>query len=180
MAVRQHLQALRAKAWVTYDEERQPVGRPVKRWRLTQETHDLFPNHHADLVVSLLHSAEQLFGEAGLEELIRHRTEKQIQKYAAQMDGATTWRDRTFRLADLRSQDGYMAEVVEQTDGSLLLVENHCSICAAAQRCAMLCSSELEVFTALLGPDIRLHRIEHLLGGDRRCVYHIAPVQPTP
>lgn len=173
MAVRQHLQGLKQKGWVTYGEQRQPVGRPVKRWHLTDAAQSLFPNSHEDLVLGLLESAEQLLGAKGLETIIRHRTEKQIQKYQVVMENVEHWRDRTHILAQLRTQEGYMAEVIDQEDGSVLLVENHCSICVAAQQCPRLCVSELEVFTTLLGDTVSIHRQEHILAGDRRCAYHI-------
>jgi predicted ArsR family transcriptional regulator len=41
-----------------------------------------------------------------------------------------------------------MAEVKTQADGSCLLIENHCPICAAAEACQGFCRSELEVFQA--------------------------------
>lgn len=175
MSIRQHLQTLQAKGWVCYEEERQPIGRPVKQWQLTQETFKLFPNHHEDLAISLLQSAEMIFGETGLEELLRYRVSKQIQKYQVALVDCKTWRDRTHQMAHLRSQEGYMAEVIPQPDHSLLLVENHCSICAAAQRCPQLCTAERDVFAALLGDEIRIERVEHILGGDRRCAYRITP-----
>jgi predicted ArsR family transcriptional regulator len=173
MAVRQHLQDLKKNGWVTYSEQKQPLGRPVKRWCLTDHAQRLFPNSHSDLVVGLLESAEQVLGAAGLDEIIRHRTEKQTQKYQEMMVEIEHWRDRTDMIAQLRTQEGYMAEVIDQGDGSVLLVENHCSICVAAQRCSRLCVSELEVFTALLGNDVSIQRQEHILAGDRRCAYHI-------
>lgn len=176
MSIRQHLQTLRAKGWVSYEEERQPIGRPVKQWQLTALSQELFPNHHDDLAVSLLKSAEMLFGEAGLDELLRHRVSKQVQKYQAAMKDCKDWRDRTYRIAHLRSQEGYMAEVIPQADDSLLLVENNCSICAAAQLCPKLCTAERDVFAALLGEVIGIERVEHMLAGDRRCAYVISPI----
>ncbi|MGB3495963.1 MAG: HTH domain-containing protein [Elainellaceae cyanobacterium] len=176
MSIRQHLQNLKAKGWVSYDEERQPIGRPVKQWHLTQDSFKLFPNHHEDLAISLLQSAELMFGESGLDELLRHRVSKQIQRYQTSLMNCETWRDRTHQMAQLRSQEGYMAEVIPQPDDSLLLVENHCSICAAAQRWPRLCTAERDVFAALLGDEICIERVEHILGGDRRCAYRITPV----
>lgn len=173
MAVRQHLQGLKHKHWVTYDEHRQAVGRPVKYWRLTGDAQILFPSNHEDLAVSLIQSAEQVLGPQGLNELIRHRADKQLQKYQAAMANVTDWRDRTTIIAQLRTQEGYMAEVIEQSDDSLLLVENNCSICAAAQSCPQLCVSELDVFSTLLGEEVSIERTEHILGGDRRCAYLI-------
>lgn len=176
MAIRQHLHGLQQKQWVTYDEHRQAIGRPVKLWRLTENAQSLFPNNHTDLALNLIESAEQVLGAQGLQELIRHRTEKQIQKYRTMMSHVKSWRDRTHAIAQLRTQEGYMAEVIDQPDGSLVLVENHCSICSAAERCPTLCVSEIEVFAALLGDDVSIQRQEHILKGDRRCSYHIFPL----
>ena len=66
-----------------------------------------------------------------------------------------------------------MAEWREQEDGSLLLLENHCPICAAATACQGFCRAELEVFRAVLGPDALVTRQEHIVSGGRRCSYAI-------
>lgn len=174
MAIRQHLQALKTKGWVTYAEERQPMGRPVKLWQLTTAAQQRFPDNHADLVVSLLQEIGQMFGEQEIQALLDGRTQTQVQNYAAQMTEQQDWRSRVAQLAALRSQDGYMAEVIEQPGDALLLVENHCSICQAAQTCPAFCRSELEVFTHLLGANVCIERTEHILAGDRRCAYRIA------
>ena len=175
MAIRQHLQVLLAKDWVTYEEQRQPIGRPVKLWQLTAVTQALFPNNHDELAVGLMQGVATMFGDEGLDALIGYRTQQQIQNYQRSMAVAETWRDRTHTLATLRSQEGYMAEVMEQPDGSLLLIENHCSICAAARSCARLCDAEMKVFSALLPAEVTVRRVEHILQGDRRCSYHILP-----
>jgi predicted ArsR family transcriptional regulator len=82
--------------------------------------------------------------------------------------------DRVRALARLRTMEGYMAQGKRQRDGSFLLIEDHCPICAAAQACQGFCRSELEVFEAALGADVSVTREEHLLSGGRRCVYRIA------
>lgn len=176
MAIRQHLQALSSQQWVTYEEERQPMGRPVKLWQLTPKAHHLFPDNHADLVTSLVQEMVKVFGENGLDVLVASRTQAQIHTYATQLSPHQDWRDRVSRLADIRSREGYMAEVIEQSDNTLLLVENHCSICQAAQMCSQFCYSELEVFNTILGPTVEVERTEHILSGDRRCAYRIAEV----
>jgi predicted ArsR family transcriptional regulator len=76
-------------------------------------------------------------------------------------------------LVQARSAEGYMAELEPQDDGSLLLIENHCPICAAAKQCQKFCRSELDVFQRVLGPDCSVGRVEHMLAGARRCVYII-------
>jgi predicted ArsR family transcriptional regulator len=56
-----------------------------------------------------------------------------------------------------------------------LLIENHCPICAAARKCQGFCRSELQIFRAAMGDDALVERCEHLISGDRRCVYNIQP-----
>jgi predicted ArsR family transcriptional regulator len=55
----------------------------------------------------------------------------------------------------IRTDEGYMAEVQLQEEGSFLLIENHCSICTAAVACTRLYRHELEVFQAVLGQNMR-------------------------
>ena len=49
-------------------------------------------------------------------------------------------------LADLRSNEGYLAEAVAGDGGEVLLVEHHCPIGDAASSCEHLCAAELDVF----------------------------------
>nr|MDJ0635647.1 hypothetical protein [Xenococcaceae cyanobacterium MO_188.B29] len=58
-------------------------------------------------------------------------------------------------------------------DGSFLLIENHCPICAAAIACTGLCQREQEIFQTVLGENIDIARTEHIVAGERRCVYRI-------
>lgn len=55
------------------------------------------------------------------------------------------------------------------------LVDNHCPVCVAAMACQGFCRVELETFRAVLGRDVSVERGEHIVRGDRRCVYVIKP-----
>jgi predicted ArsR family transcriptional regulator len=174
MAVRQHLYALQDEHLVTYQEVPRPVGRPAKMWQLTPTADRLFPEAYAELTVSLLASVTEAFGAAGLERLLDVRTRQQIAAYDQQMAGQSTLLQRVETLAAMRTDEGYMAEVQEQADGSFLLLEKHCPICAAAVACTGLCSKELEVFRAVLGPHVVIERTEHMVLGARRCAYRVS------
>ena len=176
MAVRQHLQALQAKGWVTYQQEKRPVGRPVKLWQLAEYFPHRFPDHHGDLMVDLLRGVEAVFGTVGLEKLLAERTQRQIENYSTRLSEfteASDWRGRVAAIALLRDREGYMAEAIEQADGALLLVENHCPIRTAATNCQMLCACEFELLRTVLG-NLSIKRVEHSLQGDRRCAYLIS------
>ena len=78
-------------------------------------------------------------------------------------------------LVNLRSADGYMAEVRLLPDG-WLLVQNHCPIQACAENCPHFCKSEQRMFQDLLGAGATVEQTDHLLAGDRRCAWRIRRV----
>ena len=175
MAIRQHLAALENEGLVTHIEERRAVGRPARVWDLTQRAAERFPDNHADLTVELLAAVKDVFGEEGLERLIHARAGKQRQSYRQQLPGeGTSLAERGAALSELRREEGYMADWSQEPDGSFLLVENHCPICAAATLCQGFCRDELELFREVIGPDAEVERSEHLLAEARRCAYRIS------
>lgn len=178
MAIRQHLYALQDERLVTYVEEARAMGRPVKLWQLTPEANRLFPDGYAELTLGLIESVREAFGEAGLEKLLEVRTRHQIEAYQAQISDATLLQ-RLEVLAAIRTDEGYMADVEVLEDGSFLLVENHCPICAAATACAGFCSRELEIFQQVLGTEVTIERTEHIVSGARRCAYRILAESPA-
>jgi iron-sulfur cluster biosynthesis transcriptional regulator SufR len=173
MAVRQHLYALQKEQLVTYQEEQRAIGRPAKLWQLTPAADRFFPHGYAELTLSLINSVTEAFGSEGLERLLEIRTRQQIEAYREQISAASPIQQRLEALANIRTDEGYMAEIESLPDGSFLLIENHCPICAAATACTGLCSQELEVFQSTLG-DVAIARTEHLIAGGRRCVYRIS------
>ena len=174
MAVRQHLYQLAGDGFVEYSVSPRAVGRPAKLWRLTAGAAGFFPDGHAALSLELLQSMRQAFGEAGLDKLVAVRAGQQREAYRARLDGASDLAERLRRLAEIRSEEGYMADVVADEDG-FLLVENHCPICAAASACSGLCRAELEVFQSALGDAVTVERVEHIPAGARRCAYRVRP-----
>ncbi len=179
MAARQHLYALEAEGIVVAGQQPQPRGRPVKLWRLTEAAAAFFPDGHAELALRLLDAMTAAFGARGLDKLIDARTEAQRKAYSARIEPRQALKRRVEALAQIRSEEGYMAEVREAGRGAYLLIENHCPICAAARACRGLCQRELELFQEVLGPNVEVERLDHLLSGARRCSYRIRQA-PTP
>ncbi|MCA6222181.1 transcriptional regulator [Photorhabdus sp. UCH-936] len=68
-----------------------------------------------------------------------------------------------------------MAQWSSTEDGAILLVENHCPICATA--CQGFCHAELNVFQDIL--QAQVERVEYMLTNSRRCAYRITSnIQP--
>jgi len=174
-AARQHLDRLLAEGLVEFADRRQGIGRPARLWSLTAKGHGRFPDNHAGLSLEILRAAGKAFGARGLDRLIAEREKAMERLYQARLAGASRLADRVRRLARQRSEEGYMAAVERKPDGSFLLKENHCPICAAATACQRLCRSELDLFRRVLGPETEVERVEHVMAGAQRCAYRIAP-----
>lgn len=176
MGVRRHLEQAQEKGLVDTQDSSGKVGRPVRRWRLSEAGHARFPDRHAELTVDLIGQVQALFGPEAMERLIRVREETSEALYRSRIDEAGAGAplvQRVAALAAVRDEEGYMAAAEEQDDGSVLLVEHHCPICAAARMCQDFCRSELAVFQRVLGPEVKVIRIEHQLAGGRRCAYAV-------
>ena len=174
VAARQHLSALLQRGLVSHEDRKLTVGRPKRFWTLTKAGHDYFPENHAGLTLELITSVRAVFGEEGLDQVIRHR-EMRAKKQYRDLVGDGSLKQRAKRLAAQRSAEGYMANVADLPDGSLLLAERHCPICAAAATCQGFCRSELALFAHALGPDVSVTRTDHIVSGAERCAYILKP-----
>ncbi|OKH88337.1 hypothetical protein LF95_17105 [Thalassospira sp. TSL5-1] len=175
MAVRQHLKTLAEQEMVSEQQMAATKGRPAKLWALTEQSNKAFPDGHQELAVSLIDCMRDTFGPDGLARIIEARAEQQKMIYKTRLQNAgEDLESRVAALAAAREAEGYMAELQQDAEGNLLLVENHCPICSAASACRSLCARELEVFQSVLGPDISVERTDHILAGARRCAYRIS------
>jgi len=172
MAVRLHLYDLATEDQVGFTEQKSGRGRPAKYWDLTPKAQDIFPDAHQSLAVDLLTSIKQAFGQQGLDQIVDTHSQKQLLDYRAKLSGVDKLPERLQKLAEIRTEEGYMASI--GTDGrDWFLNENHCPICAAATACTKLCANELDIFQQILGPEVQIDRDEHILQGARRCRYRI-------
>ena len=144
-------------------------GRPATLWSLAPPASRYFPDSHAELTVGLIDAARKAVGEDGLLRIIEVRGREVGERYRAQIPASWSLKRRVEALAKLRSDEGYMAEMIEEKRGVYLLIEHHCPVCEAAASCTGICASELEVFRQVLGAQVE--RVDHVLsGGERLCV----------
>ncbi|MGO8079566.1 helix-turn-helix transcriptional regulator [Rhizobium leguminosarum] len=148
-------------------------GRPRQLWHLTASGNRQFPDGHAELTANLLGTLVEQLGPAALDTVISAREAETLKRYREELSQAHNLAARVEALAGIRTREGYMADHWQEADGSFMLVENHCPICAAATACAGFCRSELETFRAVLSAEVE--RSEHILAGARRCAYRITP-----
>jgi predicted ArsR family transcriptional regulator len=192
VAVRQHLQTLCRDGLLVYVEERRPVGRPARRWRVSEAAQPFLPDNHREFAVGLIEAIDGALGGEAMQRLVEERVRRQIRRYRRRMpEPDAPLEERLATLAKLRNEEGYMVEWSADGPDSWILAENHCPICAAAKACEGLCAGEPALFQTLLGPDVEIHRTEHLLENSHRCAYKIVsrkapwsaparPIAPVP
>lgn len=176
MGARRHLDSLLETGLLCFEERSQGIGRPTRYWGLTELGHQRFPDRHSDLNLQLIRQVKSIFGDEGLNRLIEGREDQARGIYQARLADAPGLAAKIEALAAVRREEGYMAEARQNEDGSWLLIENHCPICAAAKECQQFCRSELALFQQLLQPMATVQREEHILAGARRCAYRIMAV----
>jgi predicted ArsR family transcriptional regulator len=177
-AARQQLLRLSDEGMVRANSEVRGVGRPVQVYQLAPAAQRRFPDTHAELTAQLIGEIREVLGEDALEKLLRARETGTRKRYEALLSGEQSLARKIARLAEIRNKEGYMATWEKEEGDSYLLVENHCPICAAASTCTGFCRSEQTIFEDVLGRDVRVERVEHLLAGARRCAYRITARQP--
>ncbi|NIG57457.1 metalloregulator ArsR/SmtB family transcription factor [Chitinophaga sp. Cy-1792] len=168
------LQKLAAEGLVKASTVAKGRGRPQQIWSLTEKGEARFPDTHADLTVRLIQSIRDTLGEAALDAVIISQQKNSIRKYNHELSQYHTLEEKVKGLAEIRDNEGYMAEYTKDEEG-YLLIENHCPVCAAATTCQGFCKAELESFRQVLAKEAKVTRIDHIISGARRCAYRISP-----
>lgn len=174
-AVRRHLRALVADDLATGDVERSSGrGRPAVRYCLTARGERLFPDRSADLADDVLTFLHDERGRGEMHAFLRWRQMRQQQRYTDALGAGGDLAERVRRLAELLSEDGFLAEVTVDDDG-YALVQQHCAIKDVAAEHPQLCAFEAALFRQLLGANVT--RRQTIAGGANACVCRIHPAR---
>jgi predicted ArsR family transcriptional regulator len=176
MGIRQHMLKLEQKGEITFEDRKASRGRPTRYWILAEKSNIHFPDGHETLNLQLIESVKSVFGEQGLDKLIKQREKESFVIYSKILNQQNNLIAKLEALAHIRSNEGYMAQV-ENKQGEYWLLENHCSICAAASTCLDFCRSELQLFQQLFKNIASITREEHIMQGARRCAYRVIPIE---
>jgi radical SAM protein with 4Fe4S-binding SPASM domain len=167
-----HLLKLEKDGFVRSTSKAEGRGRPKQIWSLTQKGHHRFPDAHAELTANLINMMRDTLGEDAVEQVIERHQTNVLSRYSNEIDKSDDLEKRLKKLAMIRTREGYMAEYKKE-DGHFLFIENHCPICSAAKVCQGFCRAEKNIFESILGEDVEIERLEHIIKGSRRCCYRI-------
>jgi predicted ArsR family transcriptional regulator len=173
VAIRRHLQALVADGLVDGHAVPAPgPGRPAVHYRLTARGERLFPDRSSDLADDVLTFLHDERGKNEMIAFLRWRQKRQQAHYASELSDIHVFGDRIQRLAELLSEDGFLATVNADADG-FALTQKHCAIKEAAAAHPQLCAFEAALFRQLLGAHVT--RRQTIAGGSAACVCRVRP-----
>ncbi len=170
MGVRQHLAILERDGYIESNGIRRGQGRPSRVYTITLEGDKTFPRTYEQVATSLLDDVKALDGAAKVDELLEFRRKRQLEQYRERMAGKD-FTERVTILAEMRNEEGYLAEPQQQDKDTFVLIEHNCPIRAVADAYRQVCACELALFSEALGADVT--RTEHILSGAPHCRYVI-------
>lgn len=179
VGVRRHLGLLERDGLVTAETCKPKRGRPAALYRLTDAGLEKFPRHYDEVAREALAFLKRQ-DAAVLSQFLAWRNERLAASYARRVEGATL-AERTKALAEVLSEQGYMAEVEPDPAGDgLRLCQHNCTVEHLAAELPDLCASEAKLFERLLGSPVQ--REATIVEGAVRCVtrVHPEPRKPTP
>ena len=165
-ATLRHLEQLRADGLVETQSlgTHTGPGRPAHFYRLTPAAAQRFPQAHRELATDLVHFLDS----AQLERFFAARATRLEAEYGSRVRGRTL-RARLEQLAEVATEKGHMASVVEMSDGSLGIRQCNCPIGDVAAETRLPCRHEHEMYARLLGAE--LERVSFMPEADANCTY---------
>jgi predicted ArsR family transcriptional regulator len=176
--LRSHLTVLVAQGLVERSGVlRSGPGRPRVRYRLAGDADVLFPRRDRELLGELARFLVETGRGAVLEEFFTQRLARKRAEAEARLVGVPLDL-RLEAVAQLLSDDGFLAEVVRDATGQRLRL-CHCPVREFVDVSRLPCRAEMALVGELLGAP--LHRESFIPDGAASCTYALGPAEiPVP
>ena len=168
--IRQHLAALSAEGLVTHDVVRGQPGRPKHAFRLTDRGLELFPRNYAGLAAEMIEFVGEEDPEM-LDRVFERRVKAQLDRVAPLL-GDRPLKERVQVLVRFLNDEGFMAEMEERDDGTMVIVMRNCALLEVAKVNQHVCGSDLELLRRAL-PDANVDRTSHAIEDGPFCAYEV-------
>ena len=170
MAVRRQLSSLEGEDLVSFSWHKKKMGRPARRYYLTEKGHETFERDYANLAIDLLVSIRTLEGTSKVHEVFEQRRNEHLRKYRERISGKTL-ETRVHQISQVLTDDGYMAAWEKVGPNQYMIRLMNCAVAQVARKFPHLCIYEEELFSELL--QAKVTRKHHILQKDHFCSYHI-------
>jgi predicted ArsR family transcriptional regulator len=172
MAVRKHLNSLEKDGLIRSQEVKQPMGRPLQTYLLTEKGESLFPKNYEGITIEFLHDIKDLYGEDAVNALFEKRELRLTNEYSEKMKSAKSNPIKINELVKIQNEKGYMADISEIDPNTYELVERNCPILTVAHQFKVACSCETELLKKVLKTD-DVKRTTCKTDGDDHCKFLI-------
>jgi len=169
MAVRKHLATLEKDGLVLSVERKQPMGRPLQLYSLTQKGERVFPKNYEGITLEFLKDIEEIHGEDSIHLLFKKREDRLTTEYSTRLK-TNSLPERLNEIVQIQNEKGYMASIRQIDEHSFELIEYNCPIYSVAQEYKMACHCETEMFKKVVGTDL-VHRTTCKTDGDNHCKF---------
>ena len=188
-AVRRHLDHLSREGVIEVKRVAKAgtgAGRPARRYVLSSQGQSKLGDDYLNIASSALNRLKQLAGEDAIKEFAVERFSAMERRYAPEVELAgSDITARAMALSKALSRDGYVssAAAVESKAplpaalSSVQLCQGHCPVQQLAAEFPVFCETETEVFSRLVGVDVR--RLSTLASGGHVCTTHIPTGRPA-
>jgi DeoR family suf operon transcriptional repressor len=173
VTVRHHLNVLQAEGLAAARERRQPVGRPIHVFFLTEKADGMFSQKYRVLVERLLDQLKDRLPEAAFEALIADLAGAIADEFRSEL-ASLPQKARMNRLVEILEGEGFIAEWGITEDG-IELVEHHCPYYHIGQRHPELCQIDHALIHVAMGG--RVEKASCMLEGDRACTFLLPSIQ---
>ncbi|WP_426995754.1 helix-turn-helix transcriptional regulator [Pseudarthrobacter sp. N5] len=188
-AVRRHLDHLSRSGVIEVKRAARAgtgAGRPARRYVLSSQGQSSLGDDYLNIASTALKQLEEMAGSDAVRRFAVGRFAEMERRYAPEVDLAGA--DITARaqaLSAALSRDGYVASAASMEAraplpaalSSVQLCQGHCPIQHLAAQFPVFCDAETDVFSRLVGVDVR--RLSTLAGGGHVCTTHIPTGRPA-
>nr|WP_295971308.1 metalloregulator ArsR/SmtB family transcription factor [uncultured Bacillus sp.] len=171
MAVRKHLSQLERDALIQTSELKQPVGRPLQLYSLSEKGERLFPKNYEGITLEFLHDLQEIYGKASIDLLFKKREERLFKELGTRLQPFAL-SEKVKELVKIQNEKGYMADFIQISPDSFELIEHNCPILAVAHAYPIACSYETEMLKKVLNA-MDVQRQNCKTDGDHHCTFFI-------
>lgn len=178
-AVRRHLDVLTREGLIEVklvSNAKSGAGRPARRYVVSRRGQTEIGDDYLEIARLALADIAALKGEEGIIEFADRRFAAMAAKYQPVVDAAgSDIAARSKALAGALNADRFVASSNSLNSGSAMaaeqLCQGHCPIQELASTFPQFCDAETEVFSQLLGVDVR--RLSTMASGGHVCTTHV-------
>jgi predicted ArsR family transcriptional regulator len=167
-AAKEHILKIESHGLLTFTDTKGSVGRPRRRYLLSEEGHDAFPKQYSWLSSVLLELLAQDLGGKAVSKLMKSLADRVAKSMEAKFKNATSSADLLTKINSVMNELGYRT-TLKQSDvrkGAILEATN-CVYHSVAKQHPELCSFDVQFLENVSGLKVNLENC--IARGDSVC-----------